>query len=266
MNKNLEDRLEENRAQAIDFKPLFKTEKPAPRETEYELPPGLISGIELKFEDSTIPLNQRYTPEQERFPELRRLTPEPTTYLLIKTDSSNRGLAETLYEKVVAPMTANLGHTDDTKFKIMVCLAELYKNSIIFANRASPDKKDYTKRDTDDQGPTPEELKENMKKPIYIEVLATRTYAIVRVSDNGPGFDPAAKIDTAQVPDDYKDLPPEMQAIYLKDSGRGMFFIQKFTGELPLVNKTNSCSVSCRIYNTDSLEATLPEQVKPYLP
>jgi len=104
----------------------------------------------------------------------------------------------------------NLGEVEF--HKLLVATTEAVNNAIIHGNKANPDKQ------------------------VAVKVVIRKHYVVVRVRDEGGGFDP----DKIPNPLDEENL--------LKESGRGLFLMQTLMDEVEIHTNDVGCEVRMSLY------------------
>ena len=115
-----------------------------------------------------------------------------------------------LIQAVVDDALARLGLDDDSRHWVGIAIREAVANAIKHGNRQDPDKR------------------------VDVELALRDGHAVIRVYDNGEGFDPSTVGDP---------LAPEN---LLKPSGRGIFYMKNFMDEIDYVSGPDGTVVTMR--------------------
>lgn len=173
-------------------------------------------GIEDAYHFAITPIKMQYyakkffRKEHDSCEELRDIInsmKEPATYIYVRTDSS----AVNNYKAVYGHIKEHVLHLGFDECDVEIPLIEAYKNSIIHVGGG--EEKDYGSREG---AKRPSDWEENSKNPIEIEMMLSKGFYILRITDCGKGFD---------VP----KIQPGMDGNVMAFEGRGLKMISGLT-------------------------------------
>jgi serine/threonine-protein kinase RsbW len=130
--------------------------------------------------------------------------------LQIESKMTNMRIVETAIDEI----TASLGIKADDYGKILVATLEAVNNAITHGNKANPE------------------------KIVDVEITYEKDQMLVKVTDEGPGFDPST------IPDPTK--PENIEEL----SGRGVFLMSKLADAINFNEKGNSVTMTFKEVTT----------------
>jgi len=130
--------------------------------------------------------------------------------LQIESKMTNMRIIETAIDEI----TASLGIKADDYGKILVATLEAVNNAITHGNKANPE------------------------KIVDVEIIYEKDQMLVKVTDEGPGFDPST------IPDPTK--PENIEEL----SGRGVFLMSKLADAINFNEKGNSVTMTFKEVTT----------------
>jgi serine/threonine-protein kinase RsbW len=130
--------------------------------------------------------------------------------LQIESKMTNMRIVETAIDEI----TASLGIKADDYGKILVATLEAVNNAITHGNKANPE------------------------KIVDVEITYEKDQMLVKVTDEGPGFDPS-KIPDPTKPENIEEL-----------SGRGVFLMSKLADAINFNEKGNSVTMTFKEVTT----------------
>jgi len=165
-------------------------------------------------------------------------------YVKVTTNSLTASLSERLFDKYLAPAITKHNYDSETIEKIKGAFGELYPNAVLHGNQGGyPD--EYKRKNRK----PPQELEQNQKKKVTIELAACSEFVLLRVTDEGKGLENSEQR-CEQAPDPKSS------------SGRGLLLIRNYyrINELLFCTATNGFGVSIIQYKRDGLEKNSREQ------
>jgi len=111
-------------------------------------------------------------------------------------------------ENAIDEITGSIGVNQDNYGKILVATLEAVNNAITHGNKANP------------------------QKMVDVEITFDKNEMIITVTDEGPGFNPAA-IPDPTMPENIEEL-----------SGRGVFLMKKLADSISFNEKGNSVTMN----------------------
>jgi len=134
------------------------------------------------------------------------------TYKRLQIESKMTNMR--IVENAIDEITTSLGIKADDYGKILVATLEAVNNAITHGNKANPD------------------------KIVDVEIIYEKDQMLVKVTDEGPGFDPST------IPDPTK--PENIEEL----SGRGVFLMSKLADVIDFNEKGNSVTMTFKEVTT----------------
>jgi len=134
------------------------------------------------------------------------------TYKRLQIESKMTNMR--IVENAIDEITTSLGIKADDYGKILVATLEAVNNAITHGNKANPD------------------------KIVDVEIIYEKDQMLVKVTDEGPGFDPSTIPDPAK-PENIEEL-----------SGRGVFLMSKLADVIDFNEKGNSVTMTFKEVTT----------------
>jgi len=134
------------------------------------------------------------------------------TYKRLQIESKMTNMR--IVENAIDEITTSLGIKADDYGKILVATLEAVNNAITHGNKANPD------------------------KIVDVEITYEKDQMLVKVTDEGPGFDPST------IPDPIK--PENIEEL----SGRGVFLMSKLADVIDFNEKGNSVTMTFKEVTT----------------
>ncbi len=134
------------------------------------------------------------------------------TYKRLQIESKMTNMR--IVENAIDEITTSLGIKADDYGKILVATLEAVNNAITHGNKANPD------------------------KIVDVEITYEKDQMLVKVTDEGPGFDPST------IPDPTK--PENIEEL----SGRGVFLMSKLADVIDFNEKGNSVTMTFKEVTT----------------